>query len=652
MRCRSATQVTLCILLVLCTLFAARVTSGQNSDPLFSPQPTGKNAAIVLRGGRLLDSELAKNVRGLAQGSGFKNGTFLFQQCCGGGFLDDFDKELAGLGIPFVATSASRWDEVSFGVPSARELRAKGKRPPPNHPLRGLNPWTSVLLDALNANRNGSIVDIAGAAILADPLGTFGPGIKLGPTVIPGRSENGQRIVGKDASGQNLPSFQLKDPDALSFHAVLIAGLDNRDRYFENIHEVRDTLIRIWGEPDPISNPNVTIDILFGDGKVNASDGRKLPPGWKAKAATAANVEATFDALKSKLGPKEQLFVYVTDHGTSNSRISNLRGRVGRNTAQVGDFTLAPAEFAAYGLDPVNPWPTVTFEFDVPSTPAFGDQVILQFNDLAQFVTPVAGHNSVEIQVPDFFLKPNNVVALVNETDFDVDVGDTVFWGAPLDPIPDLSGLTSFLADDVQIDEPILHMVTGPGSQSQTLAGPYFDVNRTLSVQNLSDDPQASAILRGGASAAVPGTYELEFLGAPSGDSAQFIVGYDYSSLANFEYLSGAIIEVDLSEVIGDLQIELQVADSASHSVSVPLSADSTGLSYTGVLPDSSTTAVTLTETWQLEFQFTLTSQSDVRAVVDRILIAPEPNTELLIVLLTLLGLACYERAVRHSPTC
>ena len=105
-----------------------------------------------------------------------RNATFLFQQCCGGGFLDDLNDTLPG-DLSWIGGASSQWNEVSAGLPSQRELVAGGKGVPTGFPVADPNFWTGSLFAAFDSNPNITVHDAIGAALIGDPVGTFGEGV-------------------------------------------------------------------------------------------------------------------------------------------------------------------------------------------------------------------------------------------------------------------------------------------------------------------------------------------------------------------------------------------------------------------------------------------------------------------------------------------
>lgn len=409
----------LAVVLVVTAVATHRATA---TVDIYDSQPGDRSSGIVMQGSTLLDSGFATLIREtIVDDMGnprVKNATFLFQQCFGGGFIDNLLDELPTNDprMSFVAASASRHDEVAFGLKSAGEIIQEGGVPPPNYPLGDLpNFWTDSLQPAL-ANPSTTVHDAVGAAIINDPRGTFGGG--------PFR-ENGQRI------SVNGDAFPLGDPDAQSYHAVLIAGLVTHDAYSADVTRIYDTLADRWG--DPATNANVSISVLFGNGMTDAAD-RPLPSKWNAQAATIDNLQSTLELLKPQLNRNEQFLVYVTDHGSSNGKITNLPpGLLPPGIRRNGGYGLSQSELMGYQLDTQNENPWVSVDYSYTGTPGSGESIDLFFNDVPiGSMVPQSGLNTFSVEVPENVLAANNIFSVENSTSQPIDISNPQFFGAAL----------------------------------------------------------------------------------------------------------------------------------------------------------------------------------------------------------------------------
>jgi hypothetical protein len=78
------------------------------------PQLPGQHSTIVTSDGSIRDDELADYIKQQAQGKAVSDVKLFFQQCYGGGFLDDIERAMAGTGIPWVAGSAAGGSEPAW----------------------------------------------------------------------------------------------------------------------------------------------------------------------------------------------------------------------------------------------------------------------------------------------------------------------------------------------------------------------------------------------------------------------------------------------------------------------------------------------------------------------------------------------------------
>jgi len=257
---------------------------------------------------RLVESRLVQAGR-----SNVLDAKFLFQECFGGGMLDDVATALAGT-VKWVGGSASRWDEASVGQVSRNENATRGTLGLPAYGAQYVSDpqpprsfWTSALITQFTTPPpDRPLLTSINNAIGAD---------LVGPNATPPfpRAEHGQSTF--DGGGDTI---QLKEPDARSYHAILWAGNADAERHFFNIEAIRAQLLSAWG--DPVINPNVTITVLFGNGRTapdpiptDPTRTVPLPAAWNAQAATRANLTAVLNALP--LDPNEQFLFYATDHG-------------------------------------------------------------------------------------------------------------------------------------------------------------------------------------------------------------------------------------------------------------------------------------------------------------------------------------------------
>src|SRR5688572_20248607 len=103
---RRTASLLLLLPLVFLVTVPARPAEGQD---IFTPPPADKFSTITLQDFSLLDTGFADMIRGtIVDGQGnsnVKNATFFFQQCFGGGFLDNLNTALPS-DLDFVAGAA------------------------------------------------------------------------------------------------------------------------------------------------------------------------------------------------------------------------------------------------------------------------------------------------------------------------------------------------------------------------------------------------------------------------------------------------------------------------------------------------------------------------------------------------------------------
>jgi hypothetical protein len=243
-------------------------------------QAEGAHAALVPASGPVIrDDEFAallkKTLLKNGTNSNVRDAKFLFQQCFGGGMLDDIQGAL-GNTVKWVGGAASKHSEESWGSNDE-------------------DYWTQALKSEL-AKTAQPLLDGINNATASDLRGPNGGTVR----------EHGQ-----SASGGGGETITLADTNATSHHAILWAGAANGKRHFNDIKNVRDALINAWGAP----SATISITTLFGDGLHQPDGVTALPAGWNAQAATKANLVAVMSALTNVLNTNEQFFFYASDHG-------------------------------------------------------------------------------------------------------------------------------------------------------------------------------------------------------------------------------------------------------------------------------------------------------------------------------------------------
>ena len=334
-------------------------------------QPAGKHSSLVTTDKKTIrDDEFAQLMKGLLINGGNKNAKdakFVFQQCFGGGMLDDI-KNALGTTVSWVGGSASRWDQVSWGE----------EKPPQDW-------WTAALAPELNKNQ--TLLKSLQNARAQDVVGINGQ-----------KREEGQATSAN--GGQNIT---LKDPAAVSHHAILWAGLVNGNRFATDISRVNNALQNAW------AGTNFTIATFFGNGTA--------PGTMKADKATLTDyINKTLKPLMDK---DEQFFFYASDHGSSNFQPTNLPKRVPGRSNDLEDFDLEDGELLGIQLDPDNQ-PTITVDYEdltVASPVMFNGTLIGTLDPLLSEMT---------FDIPESLIGLDNVVEIDNlgSNDFTLDSKD------------------------------------------------------------------------------------------------------------------------------------------------------------------------------------------------------------------------------------
>jgi hypothetical protein len=215
--------------LILLLLLAAGMA--QSACAQLAVQPNNVHASLVTTDKKFIsDTAFANLMSGLLAGNS-KDAKFAFQLCFGGGMLNALQTTLAGTGVPWVGGAASQWNQVSWGTEGNRFTPAQDW-------------WTAALSPELNKNQ--TLLQGFQNARNGDQVGVNGT-----------RQENGQSVSAN--GGQNIT---LKDPAALSHHAILWAGLTNGNRFATDVARVKAGLQQAW------AGTNFTIDVLYGNGTV------------------------------------------------------------------------------------------------------------------------------------------------------------------------------------------------------------------------------------------------------------------------------------------------------------------------------------------------------------------------------------------------
>jgi len=361
-------------------------------------QPPKKHSALVDTNRQSIrDDEFANLIKSLLIKNGQTNvrdAKFLFQQCMGGGMLDDLQTTF-GKTVKWVGGSASRFDQVANDFAGGTFTGAY---------------WTLSLAPELNKEQT-VLQAITNANNAPKPV-----------------KETGQSV---QANGGE--TITLKDPGAQSHHAILWAGQADKGSHTTNIDRIRQTLINQWGQP----GPNTTITVLFRDGLTDFK-GQNLPAEWKAKAATKANLQQALADLANKISANEEFFFYATGHGSESTAMLGMPKQVASNTVDVELFEMFPDVLEGMALQPDNsPLLSVNYADLIDPVEVFFNNALLGMLDPTTSFT--------EFLVPETLIGLENEVRIENHTLHDFLLLGKTFDTGPIDlvtaPIPEPGSL-------------------------------------------------------------------------------------------------------------------------------------------------------------------------------------------------------------------
>lgn len=340
-------------------------------------QPPDKHSYISMQDGRLRDDKVAMKLKELLVNS---NGTanakdvkLFFQECFGGGLLDDIAREL-GTSVPWVAGSASRHDELSYGEGDDAA-----------HPDQPEDDWTKKLKDAL---KSGTVMRALKKAAKEERSSKYNwPG---------GDSERPQYRLNGDAAR----AITLADPAASSHHAVLVAGDPDGQRHRNDIKNMCATLKEEWGN---LNTNGTSVHVLFGDGTSNPCSGSGVPNG-NVQAATTNGFCQVLENLRPMMNENEEFVLYVSDHGTGDVAAVNKSATPGLRGALIEMELEVPFGYVhALKRDPFNELPFLSIIASGTYPP---DTVLVKLNGRSVgYLDPAAmnpqGENETILAVPE-----------------------------------------------------------------------------------------------------------------------------------------------------------------------------------------------------------------------------------------------------------
>ncbi|WP_324736110.1 hypothetical protein VFC49_02970 [Thermococcus sp. SY098] len=263
----------------------------------FYDQPEDYASSIVTSsGGYVYDWQLANMMRmWIANRTGYANMVFIFNQCFGGGMIDDLKEKLKGTGDA-AFLSASRHNETSWGLadgytPSSwPEMAKRGfKKPEGYYPKEVGEELARTGKDA------PTVREIARRAEQQDPRGPYGLDFKETPQYT-SIGKGGNIKIGKKVDGS----------DVASKHAILFAGDADSKRHWNNLDRIYKALKK-QGFTDG------DIIALAGNGKT-LPNGTNVPSYVDGPGTKKALYEAIVNVSK-KMNKNEQLIFWVSDHG-------------------------------------------------------------------------------------------------------------------------------------------------------------------------------------------------------------------------------------------------------------------------------------------------------------------------------------------------
>jgi hypothetical protein len=225
-----------------------------------------------------------------------KDAKFLFQQCFGGGMLDDLKNAMPA--VKWIGGAASRYDQCSYSG-------------------RNGDAWTEALLPELRRT--------------SDPPPKLTDGLDVAA-----RNDRAADTQDKPHTGGKPPEspqklsnngddISLQDPDAKSHHAILWSG-SREARHLRDLQDVRSALERQW------RGTNATIQAV----------------------TTYDELLAAMDNLRPKLNDTEQFFFYSTGHGWDGTHVIPAPILLEGNARRSDPFRLVEEEIVAIRTDPDN----------------------------------------------------------------------------------------------------------------------------------------------------------------------------------------------------------------------------------------------------------------------------------------------------------
>jgi hypothetical protein len=269
-------------------------------DPgIWVPETAGHYSTLCTYDGNdIRDTEFANYVNDYVNSTGFNSMIFVFEQCFGGGFIDDVVKFGLNHAVPVVAMSASMFNETSWGSGASD----------------GEDYFVQAFAKAINVSTPPDMWNAYSTAKTNDICGPSGADYNATPED-PMFQSRGQ-----------LPFFPtlVNESGAVKGKAILWVGEASCDRYWNDINRIHRVLTTRYGFDDVRD-----IYVLFGDGTSQPwIPGNTLSDGGKIDAsATKANLENAFkNWLAPQMNSSVQFFFWSSDHGGEGQDLPDILG--------------------------------------------------------------------------------------------------------------------------------------------------------------------------------------------------------------------------------------------------------------------------------------------------------------------------------------
>jgi hypothetical protein len=271
-------------------------------SPPFQSQPANKSSGLVTADNkRVWDDEFAKWIKDNIPDGGYKNLTFVFGQCFGGGMIDELMRQNVA------AFSASRHDQTSRFEETKEEHASRLHTTVAQLEAAYHGQWPSYVNPSpesgflegwvIGAQLNETLQQIFDFAFWFDPFGPHGDTPREEP----------------QARYQPEGSKNVKLHDGTSNHVILYAGDAHNWADWNDVNRVHDILTEVY--PYHYSEDEITV--LYGN-KLKP-DGSPTP-AWVDGTGKKADLKAAIEALKGKMNANETLLFWSTDHGDMKKR--------------------------------------------------------------------------------------------------------------------------------------------------------------------------------------------------------------------------------------------------------------------------------------------------------------------------------------------